>query len=331
MIEEDYIILLSSQVRNFKKTATNKYRFSCPACGDSKRFRSLARGNLFIYKGEWYYNCYNCPAAHKFPTFLKLYFPDLYDDYIYDQFGYSKKKKVEPLKLETKKPVFKTSVLSGDDIFSLDYDSDDGAVTYLKSRLMTKEMIEELYYAPNFKKYVNNTLIPDKFEHIDDPDPRIVIPFFSLDNKVIGLQGRSLDKDNPVRYITIKLLPDDEPLLYGLDKIDQSRDVFVLEGPIDAMFIDNAVAWAGGSLHKVNGVLFPILVWDNEPYNKDINKQIQKAINMGFKIVVWPKRNKWKDVNKMIIEGMNIDAAYLFANTYQGLEAQLEFDQWRKT
>lgn len=335
MIEETYIQNIAGSVRNFKKTGPLKYKFSCPICGDSKKYRSMARGNFYMYKGEWMYNCYNCGKSYPFGKFLELYFPDLYDDYIFDKFGYSKKKKKSDYELpvmKREKPKFKSLLLSGDDIMPLNAAMEHEAVEYLKSRDMTDEMIDSLYYTENFAKWVNDTLIPNKFKNTDRPDPRIVIPFLSLDNRLIGVQGRSTQKDieKRYRYMTIKLIHEDEPLLYGLDKVDQSKDVFVLEGPIDAMFIDNAVAWAGGSLDKVDGVLYPILVWDNEPRNKDINKQIQKAINIGHRIVVWPKNNHKKDINDMILAGMEIDAKYLKENTYKGLEAQLMFDQWRK-
>ena len=108
MIEEDYILLISNQVRNFKKIEINKYRFSCPDCGDSKKIKSKARGNIFLYKGEFFYHCYKCGVSHKFHTFLKIYFPDLYTRYVYDKFGYSKRKKCERLEIKPVKPKFKT-------------------------------------------------------------------------------------------------------------------------------------------------------------------------------------------------------------------------------
>lgn len=335
MREEDYIILLSSQVRNFKRVNQKQYRFSCPSCGDSKKDRKAARGNLFIYKGEWTYNCYNCPESGHFSTFLRKFFPKLYDDYVFDQFNHSNKsrkskKKDEPLKVGTVKPVFKTFT-ELDHLESLRDNPAHPASKYLSSRGLTKEMIDELYYTDNFKKYVNEHLIKDKFKHTDKPDPRVVIPFLNESKKILGVQGRSLDPYAYVRYVSIKIVPDEYELLYGLDKVDWSKPVFVLEGPIDAMFIPNALAYGGGSLHTVKDIPDPILVWDNEPENKEINRQIQKAINRGFRVVIWNKRNKSKDVNDMINDGIKVDAEYLLANTYQGLEAQLEFDRWKKT
>lgn len=329
MIEENYIIQLSPLVRNFKKIKANQYRFSCPACGDSKRVLSKARGNLFIYKGEWTYHCYNCGASHKFSTFLKKYFPDLYKGYVYDNFGYTRKKKLPEVKIKGKKPVFKTFT-ELDELESLRDKPDHLASKYLLGRGLTVDMVNELYYTPNFKLYVNEHLIKDKFKHTDKPDPRVVIPFLNESKKILGVQGRALDPDAYVRYVSIKIVPDEYELLYGLDKVDWKKPVFVLEGPIDAMFIPNALAYGGGSLHTVKDLPDPILVWDNEPRNKDINKQIQKAINAGFRIVVWPKRNTFKDVNDMIRGGIDINVDYLLENTYKGLQAQLKFDQWRK-
>jgi hypothetical protein len=204
------------------------------------------------------------------------------------------------------------------------------ASKYLLGRGLTVDMVNELYYTDNFKLYVNTHLIKDKFKNTDKPDPRVVIPFLDDHNVLLGVQGRALDPNAYARYISIKIVPDDMELLYGLDKVNFDEDIFVVEGPIDAMFIPNTVAYGGGSLHTIKGLKNPILVWDNEPENKEINKQINKAIEAGFRVVIWDKRNTAKDINDMINDGINVNTEYLLANTYQGLQAKLMFNKWRK-
>ena len=41
------------------------------------------------------------------------------------------------------------------------------------------------------------------------------------------------------------MLDDDEPKIYGLDKIDTSDPVYITEGPFDSTFIRNAIAMCG--------------------------------------------------------------------------------------
>jgi len=204
------------------------------------------------------------------------------------------------------------------------------AKDYCENRGMSKDMYKKLYHSKNFKAFVNTHLITDKFAHTENDDERLIIPFWSEKNELIGVQGRSLDPNNKVKYITIKLVAEDEELVYGMDTIDKSKVVYVLEGPIDSMFIENSVAFAGSSLGTIKGVTKRVLVWDNEPRNTAIKKLQQKAIRAGESIVVWSKLNEYKDVNEMIQNGIQVDADYLSRYTYTGLEAQLVFDKWKK-
>ena len=50
---------------------------------------------------------------------------------------------------------------------------------------------------------------------------------------------------NPVKYLTT-MLDEDEPKIYGLDKIDTSDPVYITEGPFDSTFIRNTSAMCGG-------------------------------------------------------------------------------------
>ena len=41
------------------------------------------------------------------------------------------------------------------------------------------------------------------------------------------------------------------PKLYGLDKVNLTEKIYVVEGPIDSMFIDNSIAMAGADATKL--------------------------------------------------------------------------------
>ena len=44
------------------------------------------------------------------------------------------------------------------------------------------------------------------------------------------------------------MIDDSMPKLFGLDEVDVSKTVYVTEGPIDSMFVDNCIAMAGSDL-----------------------------------------------------------------------------------
>jgi hypothetical protein len=69
-----------------------------------------------------------------------------------------------------------------------------------------------------------------------------------------------------------------------------------------------------------------VLVWDNEPRNKQIAKHLQRAIKAGERVVIWPRALP-KDLNDMVAAGHDVEAL-LLKHTYRGLSAELEYRQW---
>jgi len=53
--------------------------------------------------------------------------------------------------------------------------------------------------------------------------------------------------NNKLRYVTVRVT--DDAMIYGLNLLDLSQTIYVTEGPIDSMFVDNAIA-VGGSDFK---------------------------------------------------------------------------------
>ena len=72
-----------------------------------------------------------------------------------------------------------------------------------------------------------------------------------------------------------------------------------------------------------------IWVFDNEPRNKQIVQRMQSCIQSKESLVIWPKNLIQKDINDMVLAGMN-PYAIIKSNTYQGLEAQIKFTDWKK-
>ena len=224
---------------------------------------------------------------------------------------------VEEPKFEFKKPVFKKKLdLPRADEIPI-------AKEYLEKRKLDPS---KFYFAYKFKEWTNTQ--KQTFDTIGRDESRIIIPMYNEDKILIGFQGRSLGP-NSVKYITV-MIKDDAPKIYGLDKVDCQKPIFVIEGPFDATLVENSVAMCGSDLDlRSFGWSDYIYVYDNEPRNREIVNRIAKTINRGDKVVIWPTTINQKDINDMVLSGQNI-MNVLESNTYSGLKAKIKFNYWKK-
>jgi hypothetical protein len=171
-----------------------------------------------------------------------------------------------------------------------------------------------------------------KGHNIPKNEKRIVIPFFNEKCELIALQGRSLDPKNSLRYITIKVK--DVPKVYGLDRIDPEKTVYITEGPFDSLFLDNSLAMAGSDVDKSYFSSFSdiVFIYDNEPRNREIVKKIENTIDAGFSVFLWPEKIKEKDINDVILSGIDTLElqSIISKNTHKSLEAKLKLASWKR-
>lgn len=326
-IEQKYISLLSSRLGLFKKVENN-YNFRCPYCGDSQKNKFKSRGYLIQRDRGYSYYCHNCGQTASFKQFIKHVDPQLYPEYVKESFTEANNTpQIDDSQFKTQQPVFeqKTALSSLTKISQLDWNHP--AKNYVIDRKIPNKAHSYLYYCRNFSKWVNELLGYEKLDP-KNKEPRLIIPFFDQNKKLFGLQGRSFS-DKGIRYITI-MLDETKDKCFGLDRIDERRTVYVFEGPIDSMFIDNSIAMAG-SAGKValDDVVF---VYDNEPRNAEMLKRVEKTIDQGHKICIWPQEIGWKDVNDMVLGGLSVDQIQKLIddNTFQGLEAKLALTNYKK-
>jgi hypothetical protein len=203
------------------------------------------------------------------------------------------------------------------------------AKIYVESRLIPSKFHHQIFYAPRFCEWTNS-IVPDKFDLDKGDSSRIVIPFFDKKGEMFGYQGRALDKDAKIRYITI-MARGGFTKIFGLQTVDLTKPVYVFEGPIDSMFIPNSVAMAGSDI-DVRIINDPIMVFDNEPRNKEIVKKIKGHIKASRKVCLWPSTVLEKDINDMILSGKTSEEVkkIIDDNSFQGLNAELEFTTWSK-
>lgn len=335
-LEHKYINLLSGRLERFSRVNDKTYRCRCPICGDSQKDKRKTRGYFFVREGVMRYWCHNCGASMKLPYFIKTIDPNLYLEFVKEKMRESGQERPEVIDFaeKMKPPVFvKTTALK--DLKKISQlDPSHPAKQYVDKRLIPSSYHYKLFYAPKFVSWVNS-IIPNKFKEGVPEEPRLIIPFLDKDKQLFGFQGRSFAKDG-IRYITI-ILDESKPKMFGLDTVDTSKDIYLVEGPIDSMFIPNAVAVSGSDLmSQLRLTDFPkeniVLVFDNEPRNKEIVKKIEKAIEAGYRVCIWPLGLQHKDINDMVMAGYTPQQVKTMIDEciYAGLEAKLYFAIWRK-
>ena len=126
------------------------------------------------------------------------------------------------------------------------------------------------------------------------------------------------------------MLEDDAPKIYGLDNINTGQTVYVTEGPFDSTFISNSIAMCGadGDVKKW-GITNPVWIYDNEPRNRQIVERLATTIDRGDRVVIFPKNILEKDINDMYLSGQNVQRV-VDSNIYQGLEAKLKLQDWKR-
>lgn len=339
-LDNKYLNQLSFRLRNFKRKGTYTYNMSCPFCGDSKTDKRKARGYIYARKGKMWYYCHKCNVPGiDVPKLLKHEDPGMYDEYVREKLTMDpvkrEKTEVEVFADKMKRPKFHSdSALSTLKKISA-FKPESPIKQWVVDRKIPTKYHYKLFFCKEFKAWVN-TFIPGKFEDMDKDEPRLIIPFLDKEDNLIGFQGRSFKKNSLLRYITI-MLDEDHPKVYGVENRDDRLVSYVLEGPIDSMFLPNALASAGSD---VTADLMQIdedkskfiVVYDNEPRNIHTIKKIDKAIAAGYPVCIWPDTIVEKDINDMVLAGHKIRKIVntINENTYIGLEAKLRLQQWKK-
>ena len=316
--------MISNGLRNFKKKKEGLWNFACPICGDSTKDKTKARGYLINYNNSLLYKCHNCNVSLSFANLIKSIDNTLYTQYLFENNGNERvfTKRPEPVS------VIKTKKSERIDLPTLDsLEKDHPAVVYARSRKFTLHHMQRLYYTDKIGTWVQKN-INKKYKFKDTP--RILIPFFDQDGSLTGAQGRALDPEEKLRYITAK--KEGSPcIIFGLNFWIPSKETYVVEGALDSLFLPNALATNNANLVGICEHILSdnfVFVFDNERRNKEVCASIAKAVNSGKKVCIWPKTLQYKDINDMVIN--NVPVLDIIRNsTYSGLEAKIRFEEWK--
>ena len=320
------------KLEKFSKKKQGLYNFRCPYCGDSERHKNKTRGYIYQLKNDHNFKCHNCGVSRTFTNFLKDTDPGLYDQYVFERYRAGATGRgsntPEPKQFKFDKPIFIKKDFDLPKISELN--TSHPSRKFLEDRKIPVKCLDELYFSENFKEWTNSQKYT--FENLDNDEPRIIIPLKNH-GEIFGFQGRSLNPTSKLKYITI-IFDYKHPKIYGLDKVDWNKTVYVVEGPFDSMFIDNSIAMVGADIDRMffvsNFETEFVMVYDNEKRNKQIVDRMEKAINSKFRIVIWPDTIHQKDINDMVLSGLNVQSV-LESNVYSELQAKTKLTSWKKT
>jgi len=337
--DSKYIKLVSSRLRNFKQKDAYLWNFSCPICGDSQKNKLKARGYVFKKGNDLFYRCHNCGIGTSLANLLKNLDTALHSEYVLERYktGESGVKNYSNVAISVPSPKFgrlqKSKVFEHAEWINK-LPPEHFCLIYATKRLIPTQFYDKLLFTSHYKQFITS-LVPNHGKQLLD-DARLVIPFYNVYNELIAVSGRALEtSDKTLRYVTIRVKESDDKLIYGLDRVDLNKPVKIVEGPIDSMFLSNCVASGDANLTLVAKDIDcakKILIFDNEPRNKEIVKMMQDAIKSGHDIVIWPDIIKAKDINEMIVSGISVDEieSIISTNSFTGIKAQMRFVSWKK-
>jgi len=327
-IDFKYINLLSPRLDRFAWKKTGLASCRCPVCGDSKKNKTKTRFFFYEKKGGVFVKCHNCDYGTTLGKFIEFMDGYAYKQYSMEKYsdgltGRNEKRTPESLLTTTRTP--KRRIVELPTLSSLS--EDHPAVCFVRDRMIPAKKWNRLYYAEDFSEFAK-TIDPE----VDvGSDPRLVMPMIR-NGELEGATGRILEKTG-LRYILVKKDPEQTRMWFGLDAIDPDEPVYITEGSLDSLFLDNAVAMNGlGSVEIPSEIDNPVFVLDNEPRNRELVRTMERLVEQGHKVFVPPSSISQKDLNEMVLSG--IDSSKLKRlvdeNTVSGMSARLRLSEWRR-
>ncbi len=327
-IDLKFINDLSARLGQFKKKTDYLFNFRCPHCGDSQKSKTKARAYLYRIKNDMFFKCHNCGQGQNLANFIKFVDPKLHELYLLERYKSSAPATPKP-KFDFKPPVFESTIL--DNLTSIDkLDEKHPVKKYVINRKIPEKYFSKLLLSDKFMALVNKAK-PGTFKKIFKDHPRLIIPFYDLQGKLFAFQGRAFGDEQP-KYLTIKL-DENKQKIYGLERVNLQDQVYIVEGPIDSLFLDNCLAAAGADVMLRNIQPKDVTyIFDNEPRNKEIVDRMYKVIEQDYNVVIWPEDMRHKDINDMFIAGLDKSKvlSIISNNTFHKLKALTKISYWKK-
>lgn len=264
-----------------------------------------------------------------FSNFLKLQDPYLFNEFIVER--YKANQDINVVSKPIEEPVHQKKRLNLGGLECIaDLPEDHPAVKYLMKRKIDSKHWNRLYFVLRFKKWELEWR-KEKPVTFKDDHPRLIIPFFDKQGNIIRLSARAFGKETP-KYIYMKVA-ENASRVFGLDTVNKHKTVYVLEGPLDSLFIDNSIAVGSADLivPELKDFSKVVLIPDNQPRNPEVCKSIKKMVDSGYPVCLWDEY--WgKDINEMVLNGYDVNQIMnlIDRSKVSGLAAKMKFASWAK-
>lgn len=327
IIQGKYIELISDRLVGFSRKSEREYNFRCCFCGDSKKSELKKRGWLVRKGSRWFYYCFNCSISLTFDRFLEYIDKGVYGEYVLEVM---QNRGIESKVYDDVKEYIEDKEGS-DELVSLDklpYSHE--AYRYVKSRCISDDNMKYIYYTESFGEYIKR-VIPGKYDDVSIPDVGIVFKLRDLDYNVTGFQIRNIKAEGKANRFMTCSIGDSHGYFY-CRRIDKNRVYIVVEGPMDALSIENGIAVLNSSLYKFKNDIGLDCIYfnDQEPYNREVDKQIRNCIDAGLRTVLLGKEYFGMDINDIRRKYGDVDIESLAKDSsYSGIEAKIEYSKWK--
>jgi len=301
----------------------------------------MKRGFIYKLNNSLNFKCHHCGVSTSFGGFLKIQFPDIYKEYVLENYKESSSINTPHASTKEVKKEYNFSVVDNygiavDPILSAlkpctNLKETNPVCKWLDKRKIPENKRHLLYYTTKFKKYINSVK-PGEFKDDTNDHLRIIIPYKNEKGKVVAMAGRALKNEHP-KYYMIKL-DEDAERIFGLERIDIKKPIFVVEGAIDSLFLPNSIAISGASYNTPFLETYKdkvIIIPDKEPRNPEVVKLLESVIKNGFKVALLPEVPGESDINDMIVNGKTSRdiLSLIQEHMASGLEAVLKFSYWK--
>jgi hypothetical protein len=327
-----YATRVGTFLKNFKQKKPRLWEFS-HSCEKSNGLKSLKK-RAYIYETtdgkSLNVKCQHCGYSKSLGNFMREISPSLHDEFRIEAYR-GNITKINTQATAIKEPKIDVNLNGLIPVTKLPVSS--SVLKFLERRKIPKDKYKLLYVAKHFYQWAEQ--YNSTFKDSIDNSPRLVIPFFTREMEVIGFTARTFNPVVEPRYIHMRINKQ-EDFVFGKERLDYTKTIYVTEGQIDSLFLDNAIAVGGAHYNtdfirsiKDRAVIIPDNDWRR---NKQVGDQLKRTIMDGFKIAFMPITLKGKDLNDNVKNGVTLVELkdIIDANTKSGLEAQLEFSLLKK-
>jgi hypothetical protein len=279
------------------------YNIKCPLCGNSKSHYKKGKGHFFLNKAPYMYYCFNsgeCIAENGIPAFkfLQIEYPDYYKEYIDKIISASKedekakKKRQELAKKNMWNDVKRNVPIKKNKEGKLDVSDINAFVNKNKNELINMKSIKDYPEAMKFcaDRNIPETIykrwlyVPNNNDKKCFTKNRIIIPFKNSKKEMYFYQARSIVGAEPkYKNAVTNLRP-----IFNYYEADFDKEVMIVEGPIDSLFLENAVATLGTKYDErlINAIKKRYFIFDND---KAGIAEAKKHLENGEYVFMWKK------------------------------------------